>query len=72
MVKAMSKHVSSTVLKHSKVEDVFQDRGNFYVLVSIDLADLQSFGGQNLNKAVAKINRFTLVTQDQKLIEYVI
>lgn len=56
MVKAMSKHVSSTVLKHSKVEDVFQDRGNFYVLVSIDLADLQSFGGQNLNKAVAKIN----------------
>ena len=56
MVKAMSKHVSSTVLKSAKIEDVFQDRGNFFVLVSIDLADLQSFGGQNLNKAAERID----------------
>ena len=69
MVKAMSKHVSSTVLKSAKIEDVFQDRGNFFVLVSIDLADLQSFGGQNLNKAVAKINTSPVSPVKEKGVE---
>lgn len=56
MVKAMSIQVSSAVMKQSKIEDVFQDKGNFYVLVSIDLNDLQNFSGKNMNKAAARIN----------------
>ena len=69
MVKAMSKQVSSTVLKSAKIEDVFQDRGNFYVLVSIDLADLQKFGGQNLNKAAERIDTSPVSPVKEKGVE---
>lgn len=61
MVKAMSIQVSSVVMKCSKIEDVFQDKGNFYVLVSIDVIDLLDFGGN-----ISKINTAPIAPVKEK------